>query len=75
MLPLPRASRCQTQMEVIFAGEPAVLDASGALFLSGHDLLIVSDLHLEKGSFFAARGAPVPRHDTRDTLGRLAAML
>ena len=34
-------------------------------------LLVVADLHLEKGSFFAARGNPVPCHDTRDTLQRL----
>jgi hypothetical protein len=62
-------------MEIVFAGEPAVLDASGALFLPRRDLLIVSDLHLEKGSFHAARGHPVPCHDTRDTLSRLAAAL
>jgi DNA ligase-associated metallophosphoesterase len=62
-------------MEIVFAGEPLVLDACGALYLPGHDLLAVADLHLEKGSFFAARGNPVPRHDTHDTLLRLAAAL
>ena len=62
-------------MEIAFAGEPVVLDACGALFLLDHDALVVADLHLEKGSFFAARGNPVPRHDTRDTLQRLAAAI
>lgn len=70
--PSLKASACQTQMEIVFAGEEIVLDASGALFFPLHDLLVVSDLHLEKGSFFAARGNPVPCLDTRDTLARLA---
>jgi uncharacterized protein len=62
-------------MEILFGGETVVLDACGALFLPDHDVLVVADLHLEKGSFFAARGNPVPRHDTRDTLQRLAAAI
>jgi uncharacterized protein len=62
-------------MEIAFGGEPVVLDACGALFLLTHDALVVADLHLEKGSYFAARGNPVPRHDTRDTLQRLAAAI
>jgi DNA ligase-associated metallophosphoesterase len=70
-----KPSPCQTQMEIVFAGEEIVLDASGALYFSKHSLLVVSDLHLEKGSFFAARGNPVPCLDTRDTLQRLAAAI
>jgi uncharacterized protein len=62
-------------MEIVFASEPVVLDASGALFLAAHGILAVADLHLEKGSFFAARRSPVPCHDTRDTLQRLAAVI
>lgn len=73
MLPSLEASPCQTQIETEFGGQPVVLDACGALFLPGEDILVVSDLHLEKGSYFAARGNPIPRHDTRDTLLRLAA--
>ncbi len=73
MLPSPRPSPCQTQIETVFAGRTIVLDACGALFLADDDILVVSDLHLEKGSYFAARGNPIPRHDTRDTLMRLAA--
>jgi uncharacterized protein len=72
VLPLPKASACQTQMEIAFAGEALVLDACGALYVPERDLLAVADLHLEKGSFFAARGNPVPCYDTRDTLMRLA---
>lgn len=70
-----RLSPCQSRLEMVFGGEQIVLDACGALFLPRHGLLAVADLHLEKGSFFAARGNPVPRHDTRDTLQRLAAAI
>jgi DNA ligase-associated metallophosphoesterase len=70
--PLLKASPCQTQIELGFACETAVLDACGALYLPRHALLVVSDLHLEKGSYFAARGNPLPCWDTRDTLMRLA---
>lgn len=62
-------------MEIAFGGESIVLDACGALFFSAHGVLAVADLHLEKGSFFAARGNPVPRHDTHDTLARLGAAI
>jgi hypothetical protein len=38
------------------AGVTFVADLSGALFWEDQSLLVVSDLHLEKGSSFAARG-------------------
>lgn len=75
MLRGARLSACQSRMEIAFGGETAVLDASGALFLAAHDILAVADIHLEKGSFFASRGNPVPRHDTRDSLLRLGAAI
>ena len=54
------------------AGEEAVLDLSGALFLAAHRTLVVSDLHLEKGSAYAARsGQFLPPYDTRETLANL----
>ncbi len=46
-------------------------DKSGALFWPDEGALIVADLHLEKGSSFAERGAFLPPYDTRSTLGRL----
>ena len=58
------------------AGERLMLDPSGALFWPARRLLAVADLHLEKGSHFAARGGRfVPPYDTRETLGRLAPLL
>jgi DNA ligase-associated metallophosphoesterase len=57
------------------AGVDFVADLSGALFWEQQSLLVVSDLHLEKGSSFAARGVLLPPYDTAATLGRLAAVV
>jgi uncharacterized protein len=60
-------------MEV--AGVAFVADLSGALFWEDESLLVVSDLHLEKGSSFATRGVLLPPYDTVATLSRLAAVV
>ncbi|MCP1839804.1 DNA ligase-associated metallophosphoesterase [Bradyrhizobium sp. USDA 4524] len=52
-----------------------VADFSGALFWEQQSLLVVSDLHLEKGSSFASRGVLLPPYDTVATLSRLAAVI
>jgi DNA ligase-associated metallophosphoesterase len=52
-------------------GTAAVLRGSGALWLTASRTLVVSDLHLEKGSAYAAKGQLLPPFDTRDTLDRL----
>ena len=52
-----------------------VADLSGALFWEEPRLLVVSDLHLEKGSSFATRGVLLPPYDTAATLGRLSAVI
>ena len=57
------------------AGVALVADLSGALFWEDERLLVVSDLHLEKGSSFAARGVLLPPYDTVATLARLAAVI
>jgi DNA ligase-associated metallophosphoesterase len=54
------------------AGAEALLRPSGALWLAAERLLVVADLHLEKGSAYAARGQLLPPYDTRETLARLA---
>ena len=46
-------------------------DPSGALYWPEHGLLAVADLHLEKGSSFAARGQLLPPYDSAATLARL----
>jgi uncharacterized protein len=55
------------------AGAEALLRPSGALWLAAERVLVVADLHLEKGSAYAARGQMLPPYDTRETLARLAA--
>jgi DNA ligase-associated metallophosphoesterase len=57
------------------AGIGFIADLAGALFWEDERLLVVSDLHLEKGSSFAARGMLLPPFDTAATLARLAAVI
>lgn len=56
-------------------GEVALCDPRGALHLPALDLLVVSDLHLEKGAAFARRGRLLPPYDTAATLDLLDAVL
>jgi DNA ligase-associated metallophosphoesterase len=44
----------------------------GAVCWEAEGLLLVADLHLEKGSAFARRGWLLPPHDSLETLSRLA---
>ena len=53
-------------------GADLLADLSGALIWPPRRLLAVADLHLEKGSGFAARGQLLPPYDTAQTLARLA---
>ena len=55
-----------------FAGQSFQMLADRALFWPRHGALIVADLHLEKASWFAALGQPLPPYDSHDTLDRLA---
>ncbi|MFY9696204.1 MAG: ligase-associated DNA damage response endonuclease PdeM [Xanthobacteraceae bacterium] len=56
---------------IALAGVSFVADPAGALFWPDEKLLAVADLHLEKGSAFAARGVLLPPYDTAATLARL----
>ncbi|HET6390209.1 ligase-associated DNA damage response endonuclease PdeM [Hyphomicrobium sp.] len=56
-------------------GKAFLAHKSGALFWPAERALIVSDLHLEKGSSFAAYGQMLPPYDTRDTLQKLAVLI
>jgi uncharacterized protein len=58
--------------DVSIAAIAVVLDCDGALYWPDEGLLAIADLHLEKGSSFAARGVLLPPYDTATTLGRLA---
>ena len=53
---------------VVVAGAAVMLLPQGAMWWPAERVLVVSDLHLEKGSRLAMRGQMVPPHDTRLTL-------
>ena len=62
-------------LPIRFAGESVLLDPAGVLFFEKLGALVVSDLHLEKGSSFARRRQYLPPYDTGATLTRLAALV
>lgn len=55
-----------------FAGHELALGTGRGLYWPAERALLVADLHLEKASWFAARGSMLPPYDSRDTLERLA---
>lgn len=57
--------------DIDLAGARLTPDPSGALWWGEERLLIAADLHLEKGSAYAARGQMLPPYDTHATLTRL----
>jgi uncharacterized protein len=59
-------------LRTLIGSAEALLRCSGALWLAAERTLVVADLHLEKGSSYAARGQMLPPYDTRETLRRLA---
>jgi hypothetical protein len=60
---------------IVLAGVPLLADPDGALYWPEQGLLAVADLHLEKGSSYAARGQLLPPYDTATTLARLVRLI
>jgi uncharacterized protein len=80
----PRKPRRAAPLAVAFAGANAEWRIAGtlvtalpegALWIASARALVVSDLHLEKGSAFARGGQMLPPYDTRATLTRIAALM
>jgi uncharacterized protein len=61
--------------DVAVAGVALVADCEGALYWPEEGLLLIADLHLEKGSSYAARGVLLPPYDTAATLARIARLV
>jgi len=61
--------------EIKVSGVTVIADPAGALYWPEEGMLAVADLHLEKGSSFAARGVLLPPYDTATTLARLAQLI
>lgn len=57
------------------AGAALTADPLGALYCAAERCLIIADLHLEKGSSFAARGVFLPPYDTAATLAKLMRLI
>jgi len=62
---------------IALAGMTFQAELNGALLWPDEATLVVADLHLEKGSSYAARGRPqfLPPYDTAATIGRLEQLL
>ena len=58
-----------------FGGHALFALRQGALFWPARRALLVADLHLEKGSWFATRGQMLPPYDTLATLADLEALI
>ncbi|MFC3095185.1 ligase-associated DNA damage response endonuclease PdeM [Alteromonas sediminis] len=58
-----------------FAGQVFINDGRNAVYWPGQDVLIVSDMHLEKGSFLGKFANPIPHYDSRKTLELLSALI
>ena len=56
-------------------GERLALDCAGAAWWPVERTLIFSDIHFEKGSSLARRGALLPPYDTRTTLRRMTGLI
>jgi DNA ligase-associated metallophosphoesterase len=75
----PRRAICYLapmfRSELRVNGVDLIADLSGALWWPARATLVVADLHLEKGSSFAAAGSLLPPYDTDATLDRLGAAI
>ena len=70
-----QSSPRQADGALTLAGADLHADVAGALYWPEQGMLAVADLHLEKGSSFAARGVLLPPYDTAATLARLGALV
>jgi DNA ligase-associated metallophosphoesterase len=68
-------SPARAEHVVGLASASLIADPEGAIYWPEHGLLAVSDLHLEKGSSYAARGQLLPPYDTAATLARLTRLI
>ena len=68
-------SRGRADNTLAIAGVTLVADCAGAIYWPDEKLLVIADLHLEKGSAFAARGVLLPPYDTASTLARLGGLV
>ncbi len=73
--PPKRDGRDRPGHDITTLGMSLLADPDGALYWPEQSLLAVADLHLEKGSSFAARGVLLPPFDTAATLAGLTRLI
>ncbi len=64
-----------SECELRVSNVSLIADPAGVLWHERERMLIVADLHLEKGSAFAQAARMLPPFDTRDTLARLERLI
>lgn len=74
-LPVPGGGKHPRDYTITVANTALVADPAGALYWPDEKLLVVADLHLEKGSAYATRGVLLPPYDTASTLARLVGLV
>jgi DNA ligase-associated metallophosphoesterase len=62
-------------VDLALGGARLAADVSGALYWPAERTLVVADLHLEKGSYFASRGQMLPPYDSAATLEALSSVI
>ena len=73
--PLPPLAVVGAHVETRIGDVAVAALPDGALWIAEAKTLIVSDLHLEKGSAFAVRGQMLPPYDTHAALAKLEALI
>jgi DNA ligase-associated metallophosphoesterase len=74
--PLAQSASAQAAIaEITIADVTVAMDCDGALYWPEERVLVIADLHLEKGSSFATRGVLLPPYDTAATLERIAVLI
>lgn len=68
-------ARGRADSTISLCGTTLIGDPAGALYWADEGVLAVADLHLEKGSAFAARGVLLPPYDTAATLARIGHLI
>jgi len=71
MQPALARSQDSAGLDLVVAGTRLRALTCGGLWWEDAGVLVVSDLHLEKASSYAARGQMLPPYDTRATLARV----
>ena len=75
MVALKSSSGINRGIALLLAGERVHAMTCGALWWEEPGVLVVSDLHFEKASSYAARGQMLPPYDTRATLARVGRLM